>query len=260
VARWSAGRAPQRAGQLRQSAPRRSPAPERRNPPAHWAPSGAARRAHGRDPRRHTPGRSVSVPVVDLEMPGMAARRPPATTATVKGDTTARTSCAVTRRQESPYPRSAICPAGRAGSAAARLGIGGLASSAGAGRHSIRTHVRRPTGPPLLYFAAVFAVRSVRIMLLTSGAKEIRTPDLLHAIWRQHVHPRPSPQVTVLLRPCAATSGRVRCGTPVLYRSNSAETSAVSRDEGPASDNPASHAKGACCLAHRPSDRAGLTS
>jgi hypothetical protein len=38
------------------------------------------------------------------------------------------------------------------------------------------------TGPPLLYFAAVLAVRTVRIMLLSSGAKEIRTPDLLHAM------------------------------------------------------------------------------
>ena len=39
--------------------------------------------------------------------------------------------------------------------------------------------------------------------------------DLLHA-WRQHVHPRPPVQVTVLTRPCAATSVRVRCGTSVL--------------------------------------------
>jgi hypothetical protein len=69
---------------------------------------------------------------------------------------------------------SAVVPAARAG-----------------GRCPIRTHVRRPK-PPLLYFAAVLTVRSVRIMLPTSGAKAIRTPDLLHAIWRQHVHPRPS--------------------------------------------------------------------
>jgi hypothetical protein len=34
----------------------------------------------------------------------------------------------------------------------------------------------------LLYFAAVLAVRSVRILLLTCWAKEIRTPDLLPAI------------------------------------------------------------------------------
>ena len=42
----------------------------------------------------------------------------------------------------------------------------------------IRTHVRRPTRPPLLYFAAVLAVRLVRISLLTSGAKRARTADL----------------------------------------------------------------------------------
>jgi hypothetical protein len=96
--------------------------------------------------------------------------------------------------------------------------IRGLASSPRPGRYPIRTHVRRPIGPSLLYFAAVLAVRFVRIMLLTSGAKEIRTPDLLHAIWRQHVHPRPSPQVTVLPRPCTATRVPLCCCTSVLYR------------------------------------------
>ena len=39
---------------------------------------------------------------------------------------------------------------------------------------------------------------------MISGAKRARTADLLHAIWRQHVHPRPSLQVTVLTRPCEA--------------------------------------------------------
>ena len=39
-----------------------------------------------------------------------------------------------------------------------------------------------PAGPPLLYFAAVLPVRSVRISLLTSGAKRARTADLLHAM------------------------------------------------------------------------------
>jgi hypothetical protein len=81
----------------------------------------------------------------------------------------------------------------------------------------------------LLYFAAVLAVRTIRISLLTSGAKEIRTPDLLHAIWRQHVHPRPSPQVTVPTSTCAATSvpcvavlpcctGAIRAGGAVVAR------------------------------------------
>src|SRR5882757_2069411 len=82
----------------------------------------------------------------------------------------------------------------------------------------IRTQVRRPTRPPLLYFPAVLPVRVFRISLLTCGAKRARTADLLHAIWRQHVHPRLPVQVTVLLRPCATTSVRMRCGTSVLYR------------------------------------------
>src|ERR1700733_5015956 len=45
-----------------------------------------------------------------------------------------------------------------------------------------RTHIRRPTPPPLLYFPAVPAVRCVRISLLTCGAKRARTADLLHAM------------------------------------------------------------------------------
>ena len=81
-----------------------------------------------------------------------------------------------------------------------------------------------PAGPPLLYFAAVLPVRPVRIWLLTSGAKRARTADLLHAIWRQHVHPRPSPQVTVLTRPRESPRVRVSCCTSVLYR-NPASTS-----------------------------------
>jgi len=40
----------------------------------------------------------------------------------------------------------------------------------------------------------------------------------LHAIWRQHVHPRPSVQVTVLTRPRKSARVRVSCCTSVLYR------------------------------------------
>jgi hypothetical protein len=50
------------------------------------------------------------------------------------------------------------------------------------------------------------------------GAKRARTADLLHAIWRQHVHPRPSVQVTVLPRPRTSVRVRVSCCTSVLYR------------------------------------------
>ena len=63
-------------------------------------------------------------------------------------------------------------------------------------------------------------LKSCPDLVISCGAKRARTADLLHAIWRQHVHPRPSVQVTVLTRPCAATSVRVRCGTSVLYRSH----------------------------------------
>jgi hypothetical protein len=105
------------------------------------------------------------------------------------------------------------------------------ASSPQPGKYPIRTHVRRPTRPPLLYFAAVPAVRFVRISPLTSGAKRARTADLLHAIWRQHVHPRPSLQVTVLPRPLESARVRVSCCTSVLYRSIRAAPPVVAPDE-----------------------------
>ena len=54
-------------------------------------------------------------------------------------------------------------------------------------------------------------------MLLTSGAKGTRTPDPLLANNRQHVHQRPSPQVTVLPRPSASLRIRPCCGTSLLY-------------------------------------------
>ena len=85
------------------------------------------------------------------------------------------------------------------------------------GKKPIRTHVRRPIRPPLLYLAAVPPVRFVRIRPLTSGAKRARTADLLHAICRQHVHPRPYSQVTLLPRPRKSARVRVSCCTSVLY-------------------------------------------
>ena len=99
-----------------------------------------------------------------------------------------------------------------------RLGPWGLPATPAGGRCPIRTHVRRPNRPPLLYFPAVPAVRFVRITPLTSGAKRARTADLLHAISRQHVHPRPSVQVTVLPRPRKSARVRTSCGTFLLYR------------------------------------------
>jgi hypothetical protein len=59
----------------------------------------------------------------------------------------------------------------------------------------------------------------VRIRLLTFGAKGTRTPGLLHAITRQHVHPCLSLQVTVLERLPRSASIRTGCGTFLLYRS-----------------------------------------
>jgi len=50
----------------------------------------------------------------------------------------------------------------------------------------------------------------------------IRTPDLLHAIRLQHIHPHPFPQVTVLACVPRCASVRAGCGTSVLYRSATA--------------------------------------
>jgi hypothetical protein len=60
-----------------------------------------------------------------------------------------------------------------------------------------------------------FSVRSCLSEL--GGAKRARTADLLHAIWRQHVHPRLSVQVTVLPRPRKSARVQVSCCTSVLY-------------------------------------------
>ena len=60
---------------------------------------------------------------------------------------------------------------------------------------------------------------AVRIIPLTCGAKGTRTPDPLRANNRQHVHPRPSPQVTVPQRVSASLQIRTCCGTFLLYSS-----------------------------------------
>jgi hypothetical protein len=56
-----------------------------------------------------------------------------------------------------------------------------------------------------------------RIMSLTCGAKGTRTPGLLHAISRQHVHRCLSPQVTVPQRAPASAGVRAGCCTLLLY-------------------------------------------
>jgi hypothetical protein len=60
------------------------------------------------------------------------------------------------------------------------------------------------------------------ICLNWGGATGIRTPDLLHAISRQHVHPRPSMQVTVPGRAHESSGIRAGCGTFLLYRAEPA--------------------------------------
>jgi hypothetical protein len=70
----------------------------------------------------------------------------------------------------------------------------------------------------LLYRARERWAQDFEFIYLTwGGATEIRTPDLLHAISRQHVHPRLSPQVTVPASTRGSISVRVRCGTSLLY-------------------------------------------
>jgi len=59
-------------------------------------------------------------------------------------------------------------------------------------------------------------VPAVRIIVLTYGAKGTRTPDPLLANNRQHVHPRPFPQVTVPGRAPGSARVRTGCGTFLL--------------------------------------------
>jgi hypothetical protein len=58
---------------------------------------------------------------------------------------------------------------------------------------------------------------AVRIRLLTCGDKRTRTPNPLLANNWQHVHPRPSPQVTVPEPVSASLQIRTCCATFVLY-------------------------------------------
>jgi hypothetical protein len=79
----------------------------------------------------------------------------------------------------------------------------------------------------LLYFAAVpgprIAGSGFRIYLSDlGGATGIRTPDLLHAISRQHICSRPSTQVTVPGRAHESSGIRASCGTFLLYRAEPA--------------------------------------
>jgi hypothetical protein len=57
-----------------------------------------------------------------------------------------------------------------------------------------------------------------RVLSVTCGAKGIRTPDLLHAISRQHVHRSTSAQVTVPGSAHPSRQVRTGCCTFLLYR------------------------------------------
>src|SRR5512142_1984414 len=105
--------------------------------------------------------------------------------------------------------------------------IRGLASSPRQRNMPTRTHVRRPTGPPLRYFSAVlpcsicsnfasYQVELRRFELLTSCMPSVGGTS-------PRVHPRRSPSSYVPTSPpgsCPHKSARVRvsCCTSVLYR------------------------------------------
>ena len=71
----------------------------------------------------------------------------------------------------------------------------------------------------LLYQARERWAQDFEFIYLTwGGAKGIRTPDLLHAISRQHVHQSTSAQVTVPGSAHQSRQVRTACGTFLLYR------------------------------------------
>ena len=77
------------------------------------------------------------------------------------------------------------------------------------------------------------------------GAKRARTADLLHAIWRQHVHPRPYPQVIVPASTPRSTGIRTRCCTSMLYRCHPRREHQSCPDKALTSANPAHQVTGA---------------
>jgi hypothetical protein len=69
----------------------------------------------------------------------------------------------------------------------------------------------------LLLYPSLYRGSRFRIMSLNCGARGTRTPDPLLANRRQHVHRRPSPQVTVLGRAPASVQIPACCCTFALY-------------------------------------------
>ena len=201
--------------QAHRAAPRRNLAPERRS--ARWAQRRTDPIGHLRAGPRAEPTDSEPR-AADCNL--QRRQRSLADTALPEGRV-------ATRRQGSQTARRGICPGHRPTKRRSSVWTSVSCSQPSSRRCPIRTHVRRPIGPPLLYFAAVLLFDLFELFL-TSGAKGIRTPDLLHAIRRQHVHPRPSPQVTVLPRPSRSPASAC-CGTFLLYRCRPADTALLAQ-------------------------------
>ena len=91
-----------------------------------------------------------------------------------------------------------------------------IPASAGSHQHPAST-LATPAARPPSHRAAARPRRRPPDRHFHASATSPQGHQDLHAISRQHVHPRPSLQATVLLRPCAATRVRVRCGTFLLY-------------------------------------------
>ena len=70
----------------------------------------------------------------------------------------------------------------------------------------------------LLYKARELWAQDFELIYLNwGGAKGIRTPDLLHAISRQHIHSSTYLQVSVSGRPYRSSQIQTGCGTFLLY-------------------------------------------
>ena len=210
--------------QARRAAPRRNPAPERRSALAGPAPDGHHRRDAPEPARRACRQRTRPWPADAAPGSGSDPKNGQRGLTTCKCSNSHGQICSSRRARWLPGGKShgtddrGICAGDRADQPRFSAWNPVSCQQPRPGTCPIRTHVRRSSWPPLLYFPAVLAVRSVRISLPTCGAKRARTADLLHAIWRQHVHARPSVQVTVHPRPRKSAPVRVSCCTSVLYR------------------------------------------
>jgi hypothetical protein len=160
----------------RRAAPRRNPAPERRNAQAGQAPDGH----HQRD--APSPGAEPAVSELAARASGRGFQEwiEPATTASAAG--LIANAATVTGRNGPPggpggdqVARVTRPMTGRFAqvrgrpSPIQRLPSGALPAARTGARRPTRTHVRRSKRPPLLYFPAVIAVRVIRISLSDLG-------------------------------------------------------------------------------------------